>query len=97
MNRRPIRDFPPKGRRAICLENVSESRVLFGSGSFLNGYLKPQCLELSDMPAHGRLGMATVEIIGPELVIGAAISHKVVRDFENLMTHGHDRFLVSVA
>jgi len=24
---------------------------MFGSGSFLNRYLKPQCLELSDVPA----------------------------------------------
>jgi hypothetical protein len=62
---------------------------------FLNRDVKPERLELPDMPSNGALGVALVEIVGPELVIGAAIAHDVVRDFKDLMAHRDDGLLVA--
>jgi hypothetical protein len=62
---------------------------------FLNRDVKPERLELPDMPSNGALAVALVEIVGPELVIGAAIAHDVVRDFKDLMAHRDDGLLVA--
>jgi hypothetical protein len=47
------------------------------------------------MPSNRALGVAFVEIVGPEFVVGMAITHDVVRDFEDLMAHRDDRLLVA--
>jgi hypothetical protein len=81
--------------RAICSENVSESRVMFGSRNFLNRYLKPQSLKLSDMTADGPLRVTPVEVVGAELLVGDTVAHEVERDFENLMPDGDHGFHMS--
>jgi len=47
------------------------------------------------MSSGGALGVAFVEIVCAELVIGTTIAHDVVRDFENVVTDRNDRLFVA--
>ncbi len=47
------------------------------------------------MPSNSALGVAFVKIVRPQLVVGAAIAHDVVRDFEDLMALRDDGLLVA--
>src|SRR5215208_2062391 len=47
------------------------------------------------MSPSGPLPIASFEIVRPEFLIGDAITHHVVRDFEDLVAHGDDGFLMA--
>ena len=47
------------------------------------------------MSSCGALGVAFVEIVCSEFVIGTTIAHDVVRDFENAVTDRNDRLFVA--
>src|SRR5262249_30520996 len=64
------------------------------SGSFLDRDVKPERFKLPDVPTDSVLGIAPIEVVGPELLVGHAVAHDVERNREDLMPHGHDRLLV---
>ena len=47
------------------------------------------------MSSRGALGVAFIEIVCSEFVVGTAITHDVVRDFKNVVTERNDRLLVA--
>jgi hypothetical protein len=57
--------------------------------------VKPERLEVPHRATGGALGVAFVEVVRSEFVIGTAIAHDVVRDFENVATNRDDRLLVA--
>lgn len=61
-----------------------------GSCGFLNGDAIAESLELTEVSTHRAVGVSLREGGGAEFVIGHAVSHDVVRDFENLMPHRDD-------
>src|SRR2546421_13086577 len=78
-----------------CSENVPLIIPMCESRGLFDGDIDPERFELTDVPAHGAVGMPPLEIVGADFVVGDPVAHDVVRDFENLMAHGNDRFLVA--
>src|SRR4030095_4961186 len=61
----------------------------------LNRDVEAQSLEVPHMSSRGALGVAFIEIVCSEFVVGTAIAHDVVRDFEDVVTERNDRLLVA--
>ncbi len=55
----------------------------------------PKRFELPHMTSRRTLGVSSLEVVGPKLVVGHAVPHDVVRDLENLVTDRDDGFLVT--
>ena len=64
------------------------------SSGFLDRDVKPERFQLPDVPTRGPLRMSTGEVVGPQFLVGHAVAHHVVRNFENLMTDRHHGLLV---
>src|SRR5215813_9268683 len=65
----------------------------------LRGLLKrdavPERFELLDVTTGRPVAVPLLEVAGAEFLIGDAVAHDEIRDFENLMPDGDHRFLVS--
>jgi len=55
----------------------------------------PSASKLADVAAYDTRGVASVKIVCPEFVVGHTVAHDVVRDFEDLVADGNDRFFVT--
>src|SRR5688572_26210149 len=78
-----------------CSENVPRITHMWGSSSFLDRYVKSERFQLAHMATHRAFRVAAIEVIRAEFLIGHAVVHDVIRDLEDLMRHGDDRFLMA--
>ena len=67
---------------------------MFDSSGFLDRDMKPERFQLPDVTMHGSLAMAPIEVVGAQFLVRDAVAHDVVRDFQDLVAHRDDRFLV---
>src|SRR5688572_4872716 len=90
----PLRG-PPVERLSVRLRcSVAAQKMILTLRRLFECDAIPECFKLFHRPADGAITVTASEVVGAELVIGDLVAHDVVRDFEHLMSHGDDRFLV---
>src|SRR5688572_32776410 len=68
---------------------------MFASGGLLDRDVVAEGFQLAQMATYGPLGMSPKEVVRPELVVRHPVAHDVVRDLEDLVSHGDDGFLMA--